>query len=880
MNEPIHDVKQSSRGPAAGAGMKNPTRASGSRVAWEAYGLAVAATIMTLLVRLAFGQWTAGRLVLILFLIPIILSAYLGGLGPGLVATLLAGIGTGFFLVPPVYSFRFERGVDFVQWTILILTGVLVSALSEALHRANRRVAAQAGISESRNPWATDARHWRQAQMSRELVRIALRTSLVYGSFAALWILVSDRVLVMAVRDPEAIGTLGIYKGLAFVAVTTTLLYGVLSRQLRRWRAEAEARAQAEETIGRFELLVSHSRDSILLIRGSDGQILEANPAATYAYGFTRDQLLSRRIQDLRAPESATMTATQMADADVHGILFETVHCRKDGGTFPVEVSSQGVTVGGTRALISVVRDITERKRVAEALRTSEERFRQVAENIHEGFWLTDVSKSRMLYVSPAYEKFTGRTCESLYQDPKSWLEAVHPEDRSRVRLAMQTKQATGEYHEEYRILRPDGSVRWLSERAFPVHDAHGAVYRVAGVVEDVTERRKLEDQFRQTQKLEEIGQLAAGITHDFNNVLTVVQMNVSLLEKAGGLPPEVMGSVREISDAARRAANLTRQLLTFSRRQVVQLDNLDLNKVVANMARMLERILGEDIRFELKYAPVGLPIYADSSMIEQILMNLGVNARDAMPQGGRLIIETAAVDLDEAAARRMPQARPGAFARLAVSDTGVGIPPENLRRIFEPFFTTKAAGQGTGLGMATVHGIVHQHRGWIEVASEVGRGTTFLVYVPRQLMPVAESRPPIPAAPAGRGGGETVLLVEDEVPVRMLVQTVLEQFGYRVVEATTGATALEAWKAHRHEIRLLLTDYLMPDGMTGLELARTLCRESPELRVILTSGYSPGVALQGPTSDPDIVFLPKPFEISRLIDTVRSCLDAPRVAR
>jgi two-component system, cell cycle sensor histidine kinase and response regulator CckA len=880
MNDPLPDAKRPVGAPAAGVGVKRPAVASGLRVVWESYALAAAATVTTLMARLAFNPWTADRLVMIVFLVPIALSAYLGGLGPGLAATLLAAIGTGYFVVPPVHSFQFEHGIDLVQWIILVLTGVLISALSEALHRANRRVAAQAGISESRSPWAADSRRWRQAQMSRELVRIALRTSLVYGLFAAVWILVSDRALVVMVPDPEVMGTLASYKGLAFVAVTTTLLYGVLSRQLRRWRAEAEARAQAEETVGRFEILVSHSQDSILLVRGDDGQILEANPAAMQAYGFTRDELLSRTIHDLRAPDAAAMAAVQMADADAHGILFETMHRHKDGRTFPVEVSSQGVTMSGTRALISVVRDITERHRIAEALRMSEERFRQVAENIHEGFWLTNVSKSRMLYVSPAYERITGRTCESLYQDPSSWLEAVHPGDRSRVGLAARTKQATGGYYEEYRVLRPDGAVRWLSERAFPVRDAGGAVYRIAGVVEDITERRKLEEQFRQARKLEEVGQLAAGITHDFNNVLTVVQMNVSLLEKASGLAPEVMGSVREISDAARRAANLTRQLLTFSRRQVMQLDNLDLNRVVADMSRMLERILGENIRFEAKYASVGLPMYADSGMIEQVLMNLSVNARDAMPNGGRLVIETAPLDLDEAAARRMPQARPGAFARLAVSDTGVGIPPENLPRIFEPFFTTKDVGQGTGLGMATVHGIVHQHRGWIEVVSEVGRGTTFLIYLPRQVMPVAESRPPLPVAPAGRGGGETILLVEDEVSVRMLVQTVLEQFGYRVVEATTGATALEAWKAHRHEIRLLLTDYLMPDGMTGLELARTLSRESPELRVILTSGYSPGIALQDPASNPDIVFLPKPFEVGRLIDTVRSCLDTPRAAR
>ncbi len=875
MEGPAHNpTRREGAAPAAPRGPRSWI--SGPRAPWEAYALAVAATAMTLFLRLAFGRWTDGRLVLIVFLIPVILSAYLGGLGPGLVATLLGGAAAAIFLVSPPPSFTFSRGVDLFQWAVLMLTGVLVSVLAEALHRANRRAAAQAGFRDSRSPFVAEARSWREAEMSRELVRIALRTSLVYGFFAALWILASDRVVGIVVKDPEAMTRLASFKGLAFVVVTAGLLYGVLSRQLRRWRAEVDARMHAEAIVGRFGILVSHSRDSILLVRRDDGRILEANPAAARVYGYTREELLARTIHDLRAPGSTAMTAAQTAAADAHGILFEGAHCRKDGTGFPVEVSSQGVTIDGTRALISVIRDITDRKHVEEALRTSEERFRQVAENIHEIFWLTDVAKTRMLYVSPAYEEISGRTCDSLYENPRSWLEAVHPEDRSRVRLAIETRQAAGDYREEYRIRQPGGAVRWISERAVPVRDADGAVYRIAGVAEDVTERRKLEEQFRQTQKLEEIGQLAAGITHDFNNVLTVVQMNVSLLEKTADLPAEVTASVREISDAARRAANLTRQLLTFSRRQVMQLDNLDLNRVVADMAQMLGRILGEDIRVELNYAPQRLPIYADSGMIEQILLNLSVNARDAMPMGGRLLIETAAVDLDAAAAAKLPQARPGQFARLAVGDTGVGIPPEILPRIFEPFFTTKDVGQGTGLGMATVHGIVQQHHGWVDIVTEVGRGTTILVHLPRQLSPVSESRPPMPATPVHRPGAGTILLVEDEVPVRTLVQTVLAQFGYRVIEATTGATALEAWNEHRNEIRLLLTDYLMPDGMTGLDLARKLSQESPELRVILTSGYSPEIALQDTAHDAGIMFLPKPFEVKQLVDAVRACLDGP----
>src|SRR5260221_8530993 len=373
-----------------------------------------------------------------------------------------------------------------------------------------------------------------------------------------------------------------------------------------------------------------------------------------------------------------------------------------------------------------------EVKRRTADLKQSEERFRQLAENINEVFWLTEPDKNRLVYVSPAYEQIWARTCESLYRAPDIWLETIHPEDRARIKQAAQAKQTLGTYDETYRIIRPDGSIRWIRDRAFPVRGTKGEVIRIVGVARDITAHRQLEEQFRQSQKMEAIGQLAGGVAHDFNNILAVIQMQADLLKDEAGIASSQLESADEIIKATQRAADLTRQLLLFGRRQSMQLHHLNLNEVVTNMAKMLQRLLGGHIRMQFKLAPQPLLINADASMMDQILLNLAVNSRDAMPKGGDLVIETSAVEFDEFSAVQSPQARPGLFVCLSVSDTGTGIPPEILPRIFEPFFTTKEIGKGTGLGLATVFGIVQQHKGWINVYSEVGRGTTVRVYLPR----------------------------------------------------------------------------------------------------------------------------------------------------
>jgi len=385
-----------------------------------------------------------------------------------------------------------------------------------------------------------------------------------------------------------------------------------------------------------------------------------------------------------------------------------------------------------------------------------------------------------------------------------------------------------------------------------------------------------VEEQLRHSQKMDAIGQLAGGVAHDFNNLLTVMMGNADLaLKDPAGMPPLAKTCLTQIIAASERAASLTRQLLTFGRKQVMQAGPIVLNDVISNLTSMLDRIIGEHITLECNYDPSPSFVQADGGMIEQVLVNLVVNARDAMPDGGSLRIETRTVTLEEKPAGSNPNARPGRFSCITVRDTGCGIAPEDLPRIFEPFFTTKEAGKGTGLGLATVYGIVKQHEGWIEVASRPGEGAAFTIYFPV----LAQPQPRKQSSAAGNGnarGSETILLVEDEPAVRMVSRRVLEMGGYKVLEATSGAEALEVWRKHSPQIKLLVTDIVMPGGLNGGELAEKLKAERPGLKTIFMSGYSPSLIGKGSEffRQAGANFLQKPCSTKLLLETVRNTLN------
>jgi signal transduction histidine kinase/FixJ family two-component response regulator len=418
-----------------------------------------------------------------------------------------------------------------------------------------------------------------------------------------------------------------------------------------------------------------------------------------------------------------------------------------------------------------------------------------------------------------------------------------------------------------------------LSTNAAPLLDAAGKVDGMVVTVEDITERLNLEAQLRQSQKMECVGQLAAGVAHDINNVLTVIQGHAGIL--LNNIPPGAPfeKSLKQISVAAERAARFIRQLLMFSRKQVFQTKVVDLNTVLHNLEGMLTRLLGEDIALETRYRGEIPRIEADTGMMEQVVMNLAVNARDAMPKGGKLTVLTSCVAVDEEYARHNSEARAGNFVCLAVADTGCGMDNRTLQRIFEPFFSTKEVGKGTGLGLATVYGIVKQHHGWIEVESEVGAGTKFKVYFPAVDMAPDSATEFITKPEPIRGGRESLLIVEDEPGLREIVQEVMKEYQYQVAVASSGAEALRIWEEAAGKFDLLLTDMRMPGGMTGLELAEGLKKKKPDLKVIYTSGYSDELTGKDLKQD-NLIFLAKPYLPSQLARLVRRCLDAPLKTR
>jgi two-component system cell cycle sensor histidine kinase/response regulator CckA len=531
-------------------------------------------------------------------------------------------------------------------------------------------------------------------------------------------------------------------------------------------------------------------------------------------------------------------------------------------------------------AVRRALREAAERRgrKAAEAmLKESEARFRQLAENVDEVLWLADSRSNQILYVNSAFEKIWGRTIQSLYDEPDSWLEAVHPDDRERVREGIATKTVYWHYDETYRIVRPDGTIRWIREQAFPIRNDAGDVYRLVRIADDITAHQLLEGQLRQAQKMEAVGQLAGGVAHDFNNILTVIRGNVDLVLAANrSLSNQDRECLNQVAGAVERAANLTRQLLAFSRKQIIQPKPLNVNDLIGNLTRMLNRVIGENIDLRCELDPDKPHVMADPGMIEQVLTNLIINARDAMPSGGTLTIRTEKIYFEPSQPRTNPDATAGDFVCLKVSDTGTGIAAEHLLHIFEPFYTTKDVGKGTGLGLAIAYGIIKQHRGWIEVANHPDNGATFSVFLPaippQQMEPGAK-----PEHVTLRGGNETILLVEDDAAVRQMTRRWLEAFGYKVWEASSAADAQHLLSTGIVNPDLLLTDVVIPGGASGKELAKKLRATRPDLKIVFMSGYGYEVAEQDAEfiRQSAAVFLPKPHSSSALLLTIRGCLDS-----
>jgi signal transduction histidine kinase/DNA-binding response OmpR family regulator len=539
--------------------------------------------------------------------------------------------------------------------------------------------------------------------------------------------------------------------------------------------------------------------------------------------------------------------------------------------------------------------EMAERKQAEDALARSQAELKAIYEHAPVMMCVVDGDR-RVLYANPAFTVFTGAPeidlqgghacgvfgCINALDDPRGCgFGTACP--NCALRLAMEDTFKTGAGHQnvEHRTtLVRDGRQREVTLLGATTLIEAANQKHLLLCLHDITERKqaeaekeKLQAQLFQAQKIEGIGQLAGGVAHDFNNILASILMNLGLLHDNPHLDAESLGLLKDLETETNRAATLTRQLLAFSRRAILQVKVLDLNELLADILKMLRRLIGENITMETSGAGTELWIEADAGMIEQVVMNLVVNARDAMPKGGRLSLLTNRTVINESRTHENPEARPGQFVCLTVTDTGGGMDATIMKRIFEPFFTTKETGKGTGLGLATVYGIVKQHNGWVEVTSVVVQGTTFRVFLPATLK-AKESITPDDADKTLPPGSETILLVEDEPSVRKATAQVLRRHGYTILEACNGVEALQQWEQHQTHIKLLCTDMIMPEGVTGLELAERLRILKPGLPTIISSGYSTELAQQERPCSEGIVYLPKPCPPAELLKIMRKCLD------
>jgi PAS domain S-box-containing protein len=770
----------------------------------------------------------------------------------------------------------------------------------------------------------------------------------------------------------------------------------VLARVLRY----AIERKRTEQWIHRLSIAVDQSPAAVI-ITDPAGTIEYVNARFTDTTGYAAAEAIGGNPRMLQSGLTPPDVYRDLWTTIMHGDPWrgEILNRRKDGTLYWDDVWVSPIRDAGGRVthFLALQEDITERRATVEALREREERFRQVTEGIREVYFLSDADFREMLFVSPAYEKIWGRSRESLYRTPASFIEAVVAEDRPALFAHIDRIRAGGEPEQcEYRIVRPDGSLRWILVKTGGVRNEEGVIYRLAGVAldfterknaeealraseqrlrtlfetvnlivlaldaggrveyvnpfllkltgyareevfgadwierfipeahrpnmrgvfrdtieqllqnpiltrtgeerliswhntvvrdaqgrptgtlsvgEDVTEHAQLEAQLRQSQKMEAVGRLAGGVAHDFNNLLTVILGTADLMLFDTPATDPRHAELGEIRSAGERAAGLTRQLLALSRQQVLEVRVVDLNDLIQNVERLLRRVIGEDVH--LRTLPgVGLgAVRADPGQIEQVILNLAINSRDAMPDGGTITIETANVELDETYAATHSPVEPGPYAMLAVSDTGIGMSAATRAQIFEPFFTTKPMGKGTGLGLATVHGIVNQSGGHIWVYSEPGQGTTFKIYLPRVDETIDEATT-VGARSERLAGTELILVVEDDDTVRAVTSRMLEARGYRVLLADAGAEALTLVEQDAGQISLLISDVVMPD-MSGRELANRVAQIRPDMHVLFVSGYTDETIAYHGVLEQGVNFLQKPFTPDALARTVRRILDS-----
>lgn len=634
----------------------------------------------------------------------------------------------------------------------------------------------------------------------------------------------------------------------------------------------SEAKQLTAQATASQELLASAFEVSPhgLVLTDPEGNIVLVNRQACEIFGYPEADLLGRSVDLLlpararaehvnhRAAYRRAPTARQM------GAGRELQALRKDGREIIVEVGLAPVLQGGQTYVIASIVDVTKRKETQSRL----EWLSLAVEQSPIAVIMTDLD-GHIQYVNAAFTRNTGYRAEEVLGKTPSILKSGETSPAV-YRDLWATIRAGQVWHGDLVNRRKDGTLYEDAMWVFPVTDSHGQVVRLLALKEDVSKKRSLEAQLRQAQRMESIGRLAGGVAHDFNNVLTAIFGYTELVTETLAPDAPQREDLEEVRKAAQRASGLTRQLLAFSRQQVLQPVVAETNELVMNLEKMLRRIVGEDIKLRIALSPAAGNVRVDPGQFDQVLMNLVVNARDAMPKGGSLVIETANTDLDEHYAMEHQTVIPGPYVLIAVSDTGSGIPPAVRSRIFEPFFTTKEIGKGTGLGLSTVYGIIKQSGGYVWVYSEMGKGTTFKIYLPR--VEAAADTGESPVQPKELRGIETVLLAEDDETLSNLTTGILRKLGYTVLTATTPDKARALARDHNGHIHLLLTDVVMP-GSSGRDLARDLAKSRPQTKVLFISGYTGEAMIQHGLTEPGLNYLQKPYTPSVLAAKVREVL-------
>jgi two-component system cell cycle sensor histidine kinase/response regulator CckA len=664
-------------------------------------------------------------------------------------------------------------------------------------------------------------------------------------------------------RGPAALGLLALIALACVVGVSRR----ARRRELRALRFAADSRA-------RWDAVLDSALDCIITI-DHHGRILDFNPAAERTFGYTRAEADGGQLADLVIPphlreshREGMKRYLETGHSRILGQRIEITAMRNGGDEFPVELAISAIELDGQPLFTAYIRDISPRKREEARLMEAETKYRTLVEKLPAVVYTADFgSAGRWHYVSPKIQGILGYSPEEWLADPNLWYERLHPEDRDRTMTAERYSATTQkDFKCEYRMFHRDGRIVWFRDESTILREEDGRSF-MQGMMLDITHQKELEGQLRQSQKMEAVGQLAGGVAHDFNNLLAVMLNHAAFVQETLPVEAPAREDLAEIRKAAERAAALTRQLLLFSRKEVTRPQVVDLNEVVAGMEKLLRRTLGEGILLEVDLAPDVWPTVIDPGQTEQIIVNLAVNARDAMLGEGELHIATDNEVLGEEQARAKLGLEAGEYVRISVADTGRGMSEEEVARIFEPFYTTKPRGSGTGLGLSTVYGIVQQAGGSIAVETAVGVGSTFSIFLPASLEAV-EATAPEDQTTLQAGNGATILVAEDEGGIRNLVSRILSAGGYRVLSAGSGEEALELLKRRSQPIDLLLTDVVMP-RMSGSELAERVLKLQPDTQVLYMSGYTDNVIARHGVLNNENTFIQKPFTREDLLRKV-----------